>query len=222
MSLTIDHPKVAATPRLSRFQAGALVAAPALAVVARVLITPWYQDDNQPDNSRVLTEVADSVGRNQAGAVLAVLSAALFVVAAIVVGGIVRARSPRVGLTGLVLAGFGAFGLALFAAFVGVITIMAGHDDREAMLELMTRLNESAVAGVSFLVLVLGAVGWLVLGYGLYRAAAIPRAAAVLSALGGAGVMLTTTGPAISFIAGSAVLCLLGFAWIALAAQRRS
>ena len=223
MSLTIDHPQVAATPRLSRFQAGALVAAPALAVVARVLITPWYQDDaNKPDNSRVLTEVADSVGRNQAGAVLAVLSAALFVVAAIVVGGIVRARSPRVAWAGVVLAGLGAFGLALFAAFVGVITIMAGHDDREAMLELMTRLNESAVAGVSFLVLVLGAVGWLVLGYGLYRAAAIPRAAAVFSAVGGAGVMLTTTGPAISFIAGSAVLCLLGFAWVALAAQRRS
>jgi hypothetical protein len=222
MSQVIDHPQVA-TPGLSRFQAGALVAAPVPAIVARVLITPWYQDDaNKPDNSRVLTEVADSVGRNQVGAMLAVLSAALFVLAAIVVGGLVRARSPRVGLTGLVLAGSGAFGLALFAAFVGVITIMAGHDDREAMLELMTRLNESAVAGVSFVVLVLGAVGWLVLGYGLYRAAAIPRAAAVFSALGGAGVMLTTTGPAISFIAGSAVLCLFGFAWVALAAQRRS
>ena len=102
------------------------MAAPALAVVARLLITPWYQDDaNKPDNSRVLTEVADSVGRNQAGAVLAVLSAALFVVAAIVVGEIVRARSPRVAWAGVVLAGFGAFGLALFAAFVGVITIMA-------------------------------------------------------------------------------------------------
>ena len=100
---------------------------------------------------------------------------------------------------------------------------MAGHDDREAMLELMTRLNESAVAGVSFLVLVLGAVGWLVLGYGLYRAAAIPRAAAVVSAVGGAGVTLDDAGPArSSFIAGSAVLCLLGFAWVALAAQRRS
>ena len=223
MSLTIDHSQVAATPRLSRLQAGALVAAPALAVVARVLLTPWYQDDaNKPDNSRVLTEVADSVGRNQAGAVLAVLSATLFVVAAIVVGGIVRARSPRVAWAGVVLAGFGAFGLALFSAFVGVITIMAGHDDREAMLELMTRLNDSAVAGVSFLVLVLGAVGWLFLGYGLYRAAPIPRAAAVVSAIGVAGVMLTTPGPAIAYIAGSAVLCLLGFAWVALAAQRRS
>ena len=133
-----------------------------------------------------------------------------------------QGQVARVGWTGLSLAGFGAFGLALFAAFVGVITVMAGHDDREAMLELMTRLNDSAVAGVSFLVLVLGAVGWLFLGYGLYRAAAIPRAAAVVSAVGGAGVMLTTPGPAIAFIAGSAVLCLLGFAWVALAAQRRS
>ena len=56
----------------------------------------------------------------------------------------------------------------------------------------------------------------------IYRAPAIPRAAAAVSSVGGAGVMLTTTGPAISFIAGSTVLCLLGFAWVALAAQRRS
>jgi hypothetical protein len=34
--------------------------------------------------------------------------------------------------------------------------------------------------------------------------------------------MLTTPGPAIAFIAGSAVLCLLGFAWVAFAAQRHS
>jgi len=223
MSHTIDHPDVAAMPRLTRLQAVALVAAPAVAVVARLLATPWYQDDaNKPDNARVLTEVADSVGRNQAGALLAVLSAALFVVAAIVVGGIVRERSPRAGWAGLVLAGFGAFGLALFSAFVGVVTIVAEHDDREAMLELMTRLNDSAVAGVSFLVLALGAVGWLVLGYGLYRSVSIPRAAAVVSAIGAAGVMLTTPGPAIAFIAGSAALCLLGFAWVAVASQRHT
>ena len=219
MSHTIDHPRVS-TPRLTRPQAVALVAAPAVAVLARLLTTPWYQGDaNKPDNSRVLTEVADSVGRNQAGAALAVLSAALFVAAAVVVGGIVRAGSPRVGWTGLVLAGFGAFGLAVFSAFVGVITIMAAHDDREAMLELMTQLNDSAVAEVSYLVLALGAVGWLVLGYGLYRSGSIPRAAAVVGAIGAAGVMLTTPGPAIVFIAGSAVFCLLGFAWVAFAAR---
>jgi len=222
MSHSIDHSPVTATSRIGGLQAVALVAAPAVAVVARLLTTPWYQDANKPDNSRVLTEVADSVGRNQAGAALAVLSAALFVAAAVVVGGIVRAGSPRVGWTGLVLAAFGAFGLSVFAGFVGVISIMAGHDDREAMLALMTQLNDSAVAEVSYLVLALGAVGWLVLGYGLYRAAAIPRAAAVISAVGGAGVMLTTPGPAISFIAGSAVLCFLGFAWVALAARDRS
>ena len=221
MSQIVDHPRIA-TPRLTGPQAVVIVAAPAVAVLARLLTTPWYQDENRPDDARVLTEIAGAAGRNQVGAVLALLSAVLFAIAAIVVAQIVRARSPRVAWAGVVLAGFGAFGLTLFAAFVGVITIMAGLDDREAMLELMTRLNDSAVAGVSFLVLVLGAVGWLVLGYGLYRAAAIPRAAAVFSAIGGAGVMLTTTGPAISFIAGSAVLCLIGFAWIALAAQRRS
>ena len=99
--------------------------------------------------------------------------------------------------------------------------MIAEHDDREAMLELMARFTESPISGVSYLVLILGALGWLILGYGLYRSRATPRAAAVLSALGGAGVMLTTPGPLTSFIAGSAVLCLIGFAWVALAAQRR-
>ena len=53
---------------------------------------------NQPDNARVLTEIADAVGRNQVGAVLALLSAVLFAVAAIVVA---RDR-PRQVTTGCV------------------------------------------------------------------------------------------------------------------------
>lgn len=221
MSQVIDRPQVA-TPRLAWPQAVVVVAAPAVAVVARLLTTPWYQDDNLPDDARVLTELADASSRNQVGAVLALLSAVLFAVAAIVVGGIVRARSPRVGWAGLVLAGFGAFGLAVFSTFVAVNTVIAEHDDREAMLELMAQVTDSLIPGVSYLVLVLGALGWIILGYGLYRSPAIPRAAAVLSAIGGAGVMLTTPGPLTSFIAGSAVLCLLGFGWVAAAAQRRS
>jgi hypothetical protein len=194
-----------------------------MATVARLLTTPWYQDDaNRPDDARVLTEIADAVGRNQAGAVLALFSAVLFAVAAIVVATVVRARSPRVAWVGLVLAGFGAFGLALFSAFVAVNTVLAEHGDREAMLELMAQFTDSPISGFSYAVLVLGALGWLILGYGLYRTPAMPHAAAVLSALGGAGVMLTTPGPLMSFVAGSAVLCLVGFAWVALAAQRRS
>ena len=221
MSQIIDRPQVA-TPRITRPQAVALVAAPAVAVLARLLTTPWYQDDNEPDDARVLTEIADAVGRNQVGAVLALLSGVLFAVAAIVVAQIVRARSPRVAWAGVVLACFGAFGLALFSAFVATFTVIAEHDDREAMLELMAQFTDSPISGVSYLVLILGALGWLILGYGLYRSKVIARAAAVLSALGGAGVMLTTPGPLTSFITGSAVLCLLGFAWVAVAARRRS
>lgn len=221
MSQTIDHPQIA-TPGLTWPQAVVLVAAPAVAVVARLLTTPWYQDDNQPDDARVLTEIADAVGRNQVGSALALLSGVLFAVAAMVVARVVHARSPRVAWAGMVLAGFGAFGLALFSAFAATYTVIAEHDDREAMLELMAQFTDSPISGVSYLVLILGALGWLILGYGLFRSSETPRAAAVLSALGGAGVMLTTPGPLMSFIAGSAVLCLLGFAWVAMAAQRRS
>lgn len=222
MSQLIDHARVV-TPRLTRSQAVVLVAAPAVAVVARLLTTPWYQDDaDRPDDARVLTEVADSVARNQAGAAVAVLSALLFAVAAMVVGGMVGSRSPRAGWAGTVLAAVGAFGLAVFSAFVAFNSVIAGHDDRETMLELMALVTDSPIPAGSYSLLILGALGWGLLGFGLYRTAGIPRAAAVLSALGGAGVMLTTPGPLTSFIAGSAVLCLLGFAWVASAALRRS
>ncbi len=222
MSLTTDHPTTVAPPRVSGARTAVLLAAPGVAVVARLLTTPWYQDEaNRPDDARLLTEIADSVGRNQVGAALTLLSAVLFAAAAVVVATIVRARSSRIAWAGGILAGFGAFGLALFSAFTAVNTVLAEHDERETMLELMAQFTASPISGFSYAVLVLGALGWIILGYALFRGTAVPKAAAVLAGIGGAGVMLTTPGPLTSFIAGSAVLCLLGFAWVAFTAPRR-
>ena len=67
----------------------------------------------------------------------------------------------------------------------------------------------------------LGALGWVLLGVVLYRSRAVPRAAAVLAALGGAGVMVTAPGPLVSFIAGAAAVSLVGMAWIAASARAR-
>lgn len=79
----------------------------------------------------------------------------------------------------------------------------------------------SPQAGLSYLLLVIGALGWVLLGVVLYRCHSVPRAAAVVAALGGAGVMLTAPGPLLSFIAGSAVISLVGLVWVAAETRRR-
>lgn len=66
-----------------------------------------------------------------------------------------------------------------------------------------------------FLALIAGAVGSILLAIGLYRGRLVPRAAAVITGVGGAGLMLTAPGPAASFIIGGAVLALIGLTWTA-------
>ena len=85
---------------------------------------------------------------------------------------------------------------------------------------MMDQLMTASQFEIYFLALVLGSVGALLLAVGLYRSALVPRAAAVLTGLGIAAVLLTTTGPAVVFVAGSAVIAAAGLFWVALAARR--
>jgi hypothetical protein len=207
---------------ISAVQAGCLLAAPAVAFAARILTPPWFQDEqNQPDNARYLAEIAEAPGRNDLGASLTLLSAILFAGVAIVLAGIVRRRMPRLGLVAGVLAGVGSFGLAAVSAQAMVGGQFARAADRDRMIALMDQLMTASPFAIYFLALVLGAVGALLLAVGLYRSALVPRAAAVLTGLGIAAVMLTTTGPAVVFVAGSAVIAAAGLSWVALAARRR-
>lgn len=216
---TIDTPITSRT--FSAVQAGCLLAAPAVAFAARILTPPWFQDEqNRPDNVRYLAEVAEAPGRNDLGASLTLLSAVLFAGVAIVLAGIVRRRMPRLGLVAGVLAGVGSFGLAAVSAQAMVGGQFARAADRDRMVALMDQLMTASPFAIYFLALVLGAVGALLLAVGLYRSALVPRAAAVLTGLGIAAVMLTTTGPAVVFVAGSAVIAAAGLSWVAFAARR--
>lgn len=217
----VADPTVAQAPRLTATQAGCLLAAPLVAVAARVLMTPWYQDSNdQPDSARYLAELADAPVRNNVGAVLTLLSAVLFAASAVVLAGIVRRRMPRLGLTGGALLAVGAFGLAAISVQTMVSGELANIADRDAMIVVMDRLFTAPQFGVYFLALIAGAAGSVLLAIGLYRSQLVPRAAAVLAGIGTAAVMLTAPGPAIVFIAGGAVLSLLGLGWVAVTARR--
>ncbi len=207
---------------LSGWQTALLVAAPAVALAARLLLTPWYQDDSdQPDNARVLGEIAESTLRNDVGAMLTLASALLFAGAAMAVGLLARGHLPRVAAVGTALATAGAFGLAMFADQLVILGQAARlPEERPAMIDLLDQAYSAPQSGVSYLMLILGAAGWMLLGFSLYRGRVVPRAAAVLTGVGGAAVMLTAPGPLTSFIAGAAVVSLLGLCWVAATAQK--
>jgi MFS family permease len=216
-------PVDAPTRDLTALSALCLLAAPLVALLARVLSTPWHQDETDHlDANRYLTEVADAATRNDLGAGLTFVSAVLFAGVAVVLARIVRERSPRISLVGAILSVIGAFGLAS----VGVASMTFGQiarmDERDTMISLMDRLYDSAqTGGVFFLAMLVGAVGAVLLAIGLYRSRAVPRAAAVLSGIGTAAVLITATGPMRGFVVGSAVIATVGLWWIAVSLWSR-
>jgi hypothetical protein len=201
-----------------------LVAAPVVALAARLLVTPWYQnDDDSPDNARVLAEFAESPLRNDLGAVLALVSGFLYAAAAVAVWMAVRNRMPRVSLAGLLLGLTGGVGLAVYSDQVMLLGQAARIEEhRGAMVALFDESYSAPQSGISYLLLIFGALGWVLLATCLYRTRTVPRAVAVVAGLGGAGVMLTAPGPALAFIAGSAVISLFGLVGVAAALMRRT
>jgi Domain of unknown function (DUF4386) len=223
MTATDATPIDAPTRDLTALSALCLLAAPLATLIARVLSTPWHQDETDHlDADRYLTEVADAATRNDIGAGLTFVSAILFAGVAIVLARIVRERSPRLGLIGAVMSVIGAFGLAS----VGVASMTFGQiarmDERETMISLMDRLYDSPqTGGVFFLAMLVGAIGAVLLAIGLYRSQTVPRAAAVLSGIGTAAILITATGPLKGFVVGSAVFATVGLWWIAMSLWSR-
>ncbi|TDO52249.1 uncharacterized protein DUF4386 [Kribbella sp. VKM Ac-2527] len=193
-----------------------LIGAPLAAVVARALMTPAYQDDaDQPDTPRYLTELAEAATRNDAAAMIALLGAVLYVGAALALGSILRSHLGRIAAA---LSVVGAFGLAAWSIQVLLAGVLAEQPDREAMIALLDKLNTASEFSVFYLAMIAGALGSLLFGFALYRSRAVPRAAALITGLGGATLMLTAPGPLVVFVVGGAALALIGFTWTALSA----
>ena len=193
----------------------ALVAAPAVALAARLLLTPWLQTDNKTDWDRILTAIAENQTAHETGVLLTYLSGLLYAVAAVAVGQMAREGSRRLAGTGQVLAVVGGFGLVDFAEVTLLASSATRVDDREAMVSFFDTASTAPLGFIGYLLLVIGAVGWLLLGAALFRTRTGMRIAAVIVGIGGAGVMLTAPGPLVSFIAGSALVSLVGLGWLA-------
>ncbi|MFC9694116.1 DUF4386 family protein [Kribbella sp. NPDC056951] len=197
-----------------------LLSAPLVAVIARALMTPQYQDKaDQLDTTRYLNALADASARNDLGALLATASAVLYVATALSLARIARNRLGTVGAALSVVGAFGIFAVAVFAMVAGRL---AQESDRAAAAALLERLNNAPVFASFVLALLIGAIGSVLLGIGLFRSRRVPRAAALVAGIGGAGLMLTAPGPLVSFVVGAAILALIGLLWVALGATQET
>lgn len=157
----------------------AMTVAPLVFVIAELLHAKL-----QTEAAKQLTAVADNTGRWYAAHVLVLISLALAV----------PAFFGLVHLLGKGRAAFGHVGLVAFVPGVVALAAIVGMElvlwqmaqpsaNRDEMVALAERINESAGTAVVFLAALLFPLGWLLVGIGLYLARTVPAWAAVLIAL---------------------------------------
>jgi len=200
-----------------------LIGAPLVLVVARLLLVPYWDEEEV-----YIGQVAENPGRSDLGASLVIIGALLLIPAALTLAGLFATRSPRLSLVGSVLVTIGCVG----AACVSMAALVAGQmvrlGDDEAAIALWDRVwNTHKLWPI--MTVHLGAIGFIVIAVGLYRARVVPRAAAVLVGIGGATLMTTSSGPIRPLLIAAACLALVAFTWVALSGdtttsedQRRS
>lgn len=209
---------IAPTEKPSRtLQIGSLVAAPLVAILARLLWTPFEEDDS----GAYLSDVGEHAGRSEAGALLMILSAILLVPAAFALAGVVRARRPLLARISTALIVTGAVGMAAMCTIGIVAAEMSRQPDRAAMVQAWDAIfTESEAGEVIFLAVCLGVIGFMVMAVGLYRSGGTSLPAAVLAGLGGAAVLFTSGGPERPLLVAAAVVALIGFVWAGTVARR--
>jgi hypothetical protein len=187
----------------------ALVTAPLAVLAARFVLVPYWDEADV-----YIRDVAEDPGRSDLGASLVIVGAMLLVSSVLVLARLVAVDHPRLAVTGAILAVIGSVGMACVSMAALVAGQMVRLGDEDAAVALWDRLWNSDKLW-PIMTVHLGALGFIVLAVGLFRAGAVPRAAAVLVGLGGAMTMTTAAGPIRPLLITAAAIALVGFAWVA-------
>ena len=187
----------------------ALVTGPLVVLAARFALVPYWDEADV-----YIREVADHPGRSDLGASLVIVGAMLLVGSVLVLARLVAVDHPRIAVTGAILGVVGCVGMACVSMAALVAGQMVRLGDTVASVELWDRVWNSDKLW-PIMTVHLGALGFIVLAVGLFRAGAVPRAAAVLVGLGGATTMTTAAGPIRPLLITAAAIALIGFAWVA-------
>lgn len=183
-----------------------LVGAPLVMVAGRVLLVPY---DHQDWNG-MLDAMAAHRGRSDTGWLLAVAASGLLGLTAT----LLARRLHDIGWHRT--AGFGAITTALgWAGCAGIATTallvsgLAGSPDRPGQVNAMSEFNNGS-SNIVYVMCLAGAVGYLVLSYGLGRSGSVSSGAAILIGLGGATTLLTMPGPVSPFLVLASLLLTAG------------
>lgn len=200
-----------ATIDLTRTQAACLIAAPAVLMVGRALITPFR---DKGETAGYLSDIAANHATSNAGAVAAIAGALLLVPAFIGLGRIATPGMPKLAWlgTGLAVVGSAAIIIVSTLSLVGAqIAQFAPPDGRAELFNKIFNSGPGSVVGQ--FMLVCGVAGCIMLAVGLYRSGVVSRAAAVLVGIGGATTMITAAGPVRFVLIAAATVALVAFAW---------
>lgn len=184
-----------------------LVAAPAVMAVGRLLLVPFDSDDGAAWEATLRGMAAHQV-RSDSGWLLVMVAAGLLTVTAVALSqrltAAARTRSAGFCLITLAVA------WAACAADSGTALIMSGmarSADLTLQAQILQSYNSGALKpGVVFLASIAGAIAYITLAVASARARLMPRATAVVLALGGAGTLLTNAGPRTPLLVAAAVL----------------
>jgi hypothetical protein len=202
-TMTVD------TNSLQPWGLAALIGAPALIVVARLVSVPW--DDSHP--AEYVRHVADAPGRSDIGATLVVIAAAVSIAAMVFLTALARAERPRLGLLGGILAAAGYVGMI----GMGTKSLDAGQIVRHSPRETASLVSQHLALDVHTidLLILVGTIGYILIAVCLYRDQHTSRALAILIGFGGVTTLFTSGGPIRVLIVTTAVVLLAAQGWLA-------
>ena len=193
-------------PAFTRVAAALLVVAPLLMAVGRLLLVPM--DDQKWDT--VLTQAAANQGTSDAGWLMALAASGLLAAAALSMTALLhQADRRKAAAFATVTIALGWAGSAAICMGGVLFSYQGKSADRAAQIQLLTDVNAGHSAFV-FLLCVLAAVGYIVLGVGLARSGLAGKGAAFLVGLGGVSTLLTMPGPLKALLVVSALVLLAG------------
>ena len=203
---TVRHPSDA-RERYSTGTIALLVGAPLVMALGRALLVPL--DDEDWDS--VMTSMAANSGRSNTGWLLAVAACGLLTVTAVVLAHQLRiVGKARMAMFVTITTAIG-WAATAGTCLVGLyLAVAAEAPDRAAQVQVQQDLNDSAAAGVGFLMVVIAAIGYIVLAVGLARSSIVTKGAAVLIAIGGAATLVTMGGPLTPLLVLAALLLAAG------------
>jgi hypothetical protein len=186
-----------------------LIAGPLAVLAARLVLVPYWDEADV-----YIGEVDADPARSDLGASLVIVGAMLLVCGVLALARLVADDRPRLSATGAILGVIGCVGMACVAMAALVAGQMVRLGDTDASVALWDRVWNSDKLW-PIMTVHLGALGFIILAVGLFRAGVVPRAASVLVGLGGAMMMTTAAGPIRPLLIAAAVIALVGFGWVA-------